>query len=185
MCTTQELIILGVLLVAVFVGFMVWIHKSKPLQERFHARHKANAPQIPAYQQLVCHDQSTMMPSFAPPIKSQPKTVMIDDIEYVVQNPQDVLDMYNVDALMPDYSKNDNKIFNTDHLQPRDIHNRNLMNHTDQVGLNTRGNSRKNACLDIRGELPVPVASVAPTWGASSFMFDQDRILNRGLFQQE
>ena len=70
-----------------------------------------------------------------------------------------VNDLYNVNKLLPQET---NKNWFDSVPSPLNVKNQNLINISRPIGVDTVGSSLRNACLDIRGNIPIPKLVVSP-----------------------
>lgn len=70
-----------------------------------------------------------------------------------------VKDLMNSEKLLP---QQENKDWFDTVEDPIKVKNRHLINISAPVGINSIGSSMKNACLDIRGNIPAPKFSISP-----------------------
>ena len=70
-----------------------------------------------------------------------------------------VKDLMNSEKLLP---QEVNQNFFDVVEDPITVKNRHLINITSPIGINSIGSSMKNACLDIRGNIPAPKYSISP-----------------------
>lgn len=83
---------------------------------------------------------------------------------YVRRTPADIEDLFDVEKMLPQETEPD--WFDTEPLQTTKIKG-NLIHPKVHMGINTVGNSLRNATHDIRGDIPNPKIHVSP-WNMST-----------------